>query len=198
MRKSKYLRSLEPLLKRTFFSAKEAAVKGIPSHALSYFCKLGIIETVSHGLYRPVHGSSQEDAQWEDLILTAKSIPQGIICLISALCVYGLTDQIMRQSWIAIPNRVKRPKRPHLRVVRLRNMTLGKTKIKLGKSTVNIFNRERTIIDAFRLLSHEVAIKALKAYLSWTEGYKPDLKKLQEYARLLRVEIHPYVLALTT
>ncbi len=190
------MRSLGPLLKRSFFNAEDAAIKGIPSYALSYFCKLGMIERVSRGLYRSV--TYQGDAQWEDLVLTAKSIPQGVICLISALSIYGLTDQIMRQSWIAIPNYAKRPKRPHLRVVRLRNMTLGKTKIKLGKSTVNIFNRERTVIDAFRLLSHEVAIKALKAYLSWTEGYKPDLKKLQEYARLLRVEINPYVLALTT
>jgi predicted transcriptional regulator of viral defense system len=198
MRKSKYFRQLAQLLKMPFFTAKDAARKGIPSYELSYYCKNGLLERVAHGHYRPVHGKAHEEAQWEDLILTVKSIPQGVICLISALCIYDLTDQIMRQSWVAIPNSAKRPKRPHLRIVRLRNMSLGKTKIKLGKSSVNIFNRERTIIDAFRLLSLEVAIKALKAYLSWTGGYKPDLKKLQEYARLLNVEIHPYILALTT
>jgi predicted transcriptional regulator of viral defense system len=198
MRKSKYYRPLAQLLKMPFFSTQDASRKGIPSYELSYYCKCGIIERISHGLYRPVHGAAKTDFQWEDLVLIAKSIPQGVICLISALCIYDLTDQIMRQSWIAIPNSAKKPKRPHLRVVRLRNISLGKTKIKLSKTTVNIFNRERTIVDAFRLLSHEVAIKALKAYLSWTGGYKPDLKKLQEYARLLHVEIHPYILALTT
>ena len=198
MRKSKYFHSLAQLLKMDSFTAKDAAGKGMPSYELSYYCKRGIIERVAHGLYCPTHGKAHADAQWEDLVLITKSIPQGIICLISALCIYGLTDQIMRQSWIAIPNKAKKPKRPHLRAVRLRNMTLGRTKIKLGTSTVNIFNRERTIIDAFRLLSHEVAIKALKSYLSWTEGYKPNLNKLQEYARILKVEIHPYVLALTT
>jgi predicted transcriptional regulator of viral defense system len=198
MRKSKYSRPLAQLLKMPAFTAKDAARKGIPSYELSYYCKRGIIERIAHGLYRPAHDTIHIDAQWEDLALTAKSIPHGVICLISALCIYGLTDQIMRQSWIAIPNSAKKAMRPHLRIVRLRNMALGKTKIKLGRSTVNIFDRERTIIDSFRLLSHEVAIKALKAYLSWTEGYKPDLRKLQEYARLLKVEIHPYVLALTT
>ena len=196
MRKTKYFRTLEYLLKMPSFTAEVAARKGMPSHALSYYCKRGVIERVAHGLYRPVY--TKGDTQWEDLILISNSIPHGVICLISALCIYGLTDQIMRQSWIAIPNKAKKPKRPHLRTVRLRNMHLGKTKIKLGKLTVNIFDRERTIIDAFRLLSHEVAIKALKAYLSWAEGYKPNLKKLQEYARLLKVGIHPYVLALTT
>jgi predicted transcriptional regulator of viral defense system len=198
MRKSKYFRQLAQLLKMPFFTTKDASRKGMPSYELSYYCKCGVIERVAHGIYRPAHGEGQTDAQWESLVLISKSIPQGVICLISALCIYDLTDQIMRQSWIAIPNSAKRPKRPHLRVVRLRNMSLGKIKIKLGKTTVNIFNRERTIIDAFRLLSHEVAIKALKAYLSWTGGHKPDLKKLQEYARLLKVEIHPYILALTT
>jgi predicted transcriptional regulator of viral defense system len=198
MRKSKYFRPIRELLKRAFFTTKEASRKGIPSYELSYYCKCGVIERVSHGLYRPVLSETETEAPWEDLILTSKSIPQGVICLISALCIYDLTDQIMRQSWIAIPNSAKKPKRPHLRVVRLRNMSLGKTKIKLGKTAVNIFNRERTIVDAFRLLSHEVAIKALKAYLSRIGGYKPDLKKLQEYARILKVEINPYILALTT
>lgn len=198
MRQSKYFHQLAQLLKMPFFTAEDASRKGMPSYELSYYCKRGVIERVSHGLYRPAHGESKTDAQWESLVLTAKSIPQGVICLISALSIYDLTDQIMRQSWIAIPNSTKSPKRPNIRVIRLRNMSLGKTKIKLGETTVNIFNRERTIVDSFRLLSHEVAIKALKAYLSWSGGHKPDLKKLQEYAKLLKVEIHPYILALTT
>src|SRR5476651_914068 len=121
MRKSKYYRPLAQLLKMPSFSTQDASRKGIPSYELSYYCKCGVIERVSHGLYRPVHDAAKADSQWEDLVLIAKSIPQGVICLISALCIHDLTDQIMRQSWIAIPNSAKKPKRPHLRVIRLRN-----------------------------------------------------------------------------
>lgn len=38
-----------------------------------------------------------------------------------------------------------------------------------------IFGRERTIIDSFRLLSQETAIKALKMALSSKSGVRLDL-----------------------
>lgn len=41
-------------------------------------------------------------------------------------------------------------------------MELGKIEIELEGSVVSIFDRELTIIDAFRLLNREIAIKALK------------------------------------
>ena len=47
----------------------------------------------------------------------------------------------------------------------MRNMSLGLTTVKMGKYKVKIFDRERTIVDAFRYLSDEIAIKALQAYL---------------------------------
>ena len=80
----------------------------------------------------------------------------------------------------------------------MRNMALGQTKVKIGKYLVKIFDRERTVIDAFRYLSHEVAIKALQQYLRMSRDPKPDMQKLSKYATLLKVSIAPYVMALTT
>jgi predicted transcriptional regulator of viral defense system len=197
MKRSKYLPSLRLLLKKPFFTAKDAAKKEIPSYALSVFCNCGMMERIARGIYRSISYQAKVDVQWERLVLTAKSIPNGIICLISALCIYELTDQIMREYWIAIPNHAKSPKRPYVRIIRMRNLILGKGKIQLGEYKINIFDRERTIVDAFRLLSHEVAIKALKAYLAWPQGKKPDLIKLQKYATLLGVDLNPYILSLT-
>jgi predicted transcriptional regulator of viral defense system len=77
-------------------------------------------------------------------------------------------------------------------------MDLGKTEINLEGVKVPIFDRERTIIDAFRLLSYEVAIKALKAALSQTKKNRIDLVKLQAYAKQLRVNITPYLMSITT
>ena len=171
---------------------------GIPSRMLAYFCQKGVIERVGRGVYRVIEASSGVDLDFEELVLTVSSIPRGVVCLISALCYYKLTDQIMREYWIAIPNSDKSPKRPHTRIVRMRNMTLGLTVVKMGKYKVKIFDRERTIIDAFRYLSDEVAIKALQAYLKFSSGSKADLPKLSKYAKALRVNIHSYIMALTT
>lgn len=77
-------------------------------------------------------------------------------------------------------------------------MALGQTTVKIGKYTIKIFDRERTVVDAFRYLSHEIAIKALQGYLKTTESHKPNLPKLAKYAGILRVSIEPYILALTT
>lgn len=79
----------------------------------------------------------------------------------------------------------------------MRNIELGKTKIKLGEYHVQIFDRERCIVDAFRYLSKEIAIKAIQYYFRGS-GYKPNLKKLGKYAKALRVNITPYILAYTT
>jgi predicted transcriptional regulator of viral defense system len=198
MYRSKYQDLLGPLLKEPIFKASEARSRGIPSRMLAHFCQKGIIERISRGVYRVLDASSGVDLDLEDLILTVSSIPRGVICLISALCYYNLTDQIMREYWIAIPNADKSPKRPHTRIVRMRNMTLGIDTVKIGKYKVKIFDRERTLVDSFRYLSSEIAIKAIQLYLKQSSRHKIDLPKLSKYAKALRVKIQPYILALTT
>jgi predicted transcriptional regulator of viral defense system len=198
MKRSKYQHLLDPLLKEPIFKASDARSRGIPSRMLVHFCQKGVIERVARGLYRVVGASSGVNLDFEELVLTASSIPRGVVCLISALCYYKLTDQIMREYWIAIPNTDKRPKRPHTRVVRMRNMSLGLTTVKIGKYEVKIFDRERTIVDSFRYLSDEIAIKALKSYLQPSGEKKADLPKLSKYAKALRVNINSYIMALTT
>lgn len=197
MRKSKYQDLIAPLLKKPIFNASEARSRGIPSRMLAYYCQKGVIERVSRGVYRVLEASSGVNWDLEELVLTASTIPRGVICLISALCYYNLTDQIMRQYWIAIPNKDKSPKRPHVRIIRMRNMSLGVTHVKIGKYKVKIFDRERTIVDSFRFLSLEVAIKAIQLYLK-PSSYRVNLPKLSKYAKALRVNIDQYILALTT
>ena len=77
-------------------------------------------------------------------------------------------------------------------------MGLGKAIVDLGGVQVPIFDRERTIIDAFRLLSQETAIKALKMALSSKSSVRLDLRKLQAYAKKLRFNISPYLISATT
>lgn len=194
---SKYGAKIEPFLKKPVFTAAEARAAGIPSRMLAYFCKKGAINHISRGVYGGTQAKMGIDFEWEDLALTALSIPKGVICLISALCYYNLTDQIMREFWVAIPHASKKPQRPKTRIIRMRNIELGRTEVLFGTCSLKIFDRERTIVDAFRYLSREVAIKALHAYLHQQTG-KPNLNKLMNYANQLRFDIHPFVMALTT
>lgn len=180
------------------FSAAEARRAGIPSRMLAYYCVRGVIERLGKGVYRRVSLELDLDLQWQELLLVALSIPNGVICMISALCYYQLTDEIMRECWLAIPHQCTAPKRAHVHIVRMRNVTLGRTTIQLGGYTVKIFDRERSVIDAFRYLDKEIAIKALQGYLQVQGNWRPDLAKLAAYAKKLRVDLTPYIMALTT
>ena len=180
-----------------FFTNKDAEKQGVPRHALVYLEKKGDLEKIYPGTYRFANYESEVDFQWENLALIAASIPESVICLVSALAYYDLTDQVMREIWIAVPHRSYPPKRPNTRIIRTRNIDLGKTTITIGEHTLQIFDQERCIIDAFRYLSKEIAIKALKRYLQ-NPSSKPDLEKLGSYAKKLRVNITPYILSCTT
>jgi predicted transcriptional regulator of viral defense system len=191
------LTKIKHLLTKPSFTAAEAKVLGVGASLLSYYAGKGSIERLSHGVYQGREKDRKEvPFEWEDLISTVTSVPNGQVCLVSALAIYELTDEIPRQHWIAIPHEQFAPRRPLTKIIRMRDTKMGSSRLKLGKTSINIFNKERTIIDAFRFLTPEIAIKALKLYLSGKNG-KPDLVTLRKYSLKLKAPIEKYVEALT-
>ena len=160
---------------------------------LVYYHQKGILEKIGRGIYRSSSLTFNSDWEREDLAWTCSSIEGGIICLLSALDYYGLTDHFPREHWIAIPQKRFTQKRKNTRVVRMRNTDFGVEEIKLAGYKVRIFDRERTVIDAFRYFDKETAITALRNYINPNDDYSPNLKKLHEYAKQLRVNITPYI-----
>lgn len=188
---------LNKLLKRSFFTSRDAKALGISVASLSYYVRKGVIERISHGVYRNPNIESSAPFEWQDLLETASSIPDGTICLISALSYYGLTQEAQRQYWIAVPHKGGLIKRPKTKVVRTRNFKLGRVPFKLGEYKTYIYDKERCVVDAFKMLSKESALYSLKSYLKRTSEHKPNLPKLARYAKKLRVDIVPYIEALT-
>jgi len=197
MIRSKYLEAFRTLSKKEVFSSAAGREAGIPPRMLAYFCENGLLEKVSRGMYKIKNLDFDSAFEWEDLTVTALTIPNGVICLISALCYYGLTDEIMREFWIAIPHATTSPSRKNARIIRMRNISFGQTTIKLGRRKIKIFDRERTIVDAFRYLDKETALKALQTYLKVGKERKPDIDKLLRYGKKLRVDLTPYISAFT-
>lgn len=199
MKKPKALKAIHQLLTRPSFTADEASELGVSTAVLGYYVKTGRIRRLGRGIYQGIdYRSSPENFRWEDLIDAVNSVPGGVVCLVSALAIYEITDEIPRQYWIAISHSTSVNRGASVKIVRFRNMSLGKTTVDLGGIQVPIFDRERTIIDAFRLLSQETAIKSLKMALSSKSKVRLDLRKLQTYAKSLRFNISPYLLSATT
>src|SRR5690606_30309684 len=109
--------------------------------------------------------SEIHDERWFELATTAKRV-NGVICLLSALIYYELSDDFMDEYWIAIAHEHSKIDIPDARIIRMRNFNLGIEEIEMSGLIVKIFDRERTIVDAFRLLDIETAMRALKVYMS--------------------------------
>ena len=91
-------KKLKRLLKKPLFSSKEARKMGVYPSLINYYIKKGYIEKISRGFYKSSFSDLDADFQWEDLVTIVNSVPNGVVCLLSALALYELTDEIPRQA----------------------------------------------------------------------------------------------------
>lgn len=180
-----------------FVTLEQARDAGVSARMLAYYASTGKLQRIARGIYAsPSYLPESEDFRWNDLAIAAANIPGAVICLTSALAYYDLTDEIPRAHWIAVENSQSRTNFPGCRIIRMRNIELGVKELEIAGLKVKIFNKERTIVEAFKFLSFETAMKALKSYLSGEHG-RPDLKKLSQYSKELRVsKVRDYISAL--
>ena len=162
MKSKNALEKLKPLLHAPSFTSGEARFCGVSSSTLAYYVKQNELKRIGHGVYCGANAPVADDFRWEDLIEAIQRVREGVICLTSALSLYHLTEEMPSQHWVAIRNETVHRAMPNTKVVRMRNLTLGKTTIKIENIMLPIFDRERTIVDAFRYLGRETALKALK------------------------------------
>lgn len=110
--------------------------------------------------------------------------PDAVVCCVSALTYYDLTDEEERKIWLAFPQshrvvnqeyRIVYPQGP--------SYSLGIVRHRFGKREVRIYNREKSVVDAFKFLPIDVGYKALRGYLKIKGN---DLSKLTQYARQMR------------
>lgn len=198
MRPQAYLQSLTPLLNQPSFSSKEAQLLGVSAAVLAHYVKTGKLRRIRRGVYQAIDYQNPGAFRWLDLIEAVHSINGGVVCLISALAVYDLTEEIPRQHWIGIRHGTSARSSRQIKIIRFRDIHLGKVEIDLEGARIPIFDRERTIVDAFRLLSRETAIKALKSAVAQGGKNRIDLIKLETYAKKLQFDISPYLLSITT
>ena len=159
----------------------------------------GIVEVLSRGLYRLAELRPLSNP---DLVTVALRIPNGVVCLISALAFHNITTQIPHEVYIAVERGSRPPKvdYPPVRVFRFTGETF-KTGIETHQIEgvqLRIFSPEKTIADCFKYrnkIGLDTAIEALKLYRE-KKRFKAD--DLMQFARVCRVEkvMRPYLEAL--
>jgi predicted transcriptional regulator of viral defense system len=167
------------------FRYSEARRLGISDRRLRRLLADGEIERIARGIYRRADADSLVDL---DLIEVAQRVPEGTLCLVSALARHGLTDQIPVAVDIAIP----RGRRVPQTAVAIswhhfarETFVIGREPLPVGAGEqIGIYNAERCIIDAFRLRhqeGNELAIEALRAWLRRRGSHPADLLAMAKY-----------------
>lgn len=176
-----------------------AIALGIHPRTLYALREAGRLLPVSRGLYRLADLPSLGNP---DLATVAARIPQGVICLISALSFHGITTQIAHQIDVALPRGTKQPRLdyPPVRIFRfsLPALDTGITIHQVDAVPVRVYDAAKSVADCFKFRNRigiDVAVEALKLY---RERKKGDMRELLRYARTCRVErvMMPYLEAL--
>ena len=161
---------------------------GIRAVDIVSLCNAGYLDRIRHGYYR----MAQQNAVAEEQML-ATLVPQGIVCLESALFHYGYSDVAPGRWSIAVPRSVSRA-RLEIEALPLQTYYVQQDIYDLGKTTdefhgveLPVYDRERTICDCFKFrsrLDNELFSRALTAYAN---DPKKNLTNLSVYAKKLRV-----------
>ena len=168
--------------------AADFVAAGVSAVDVVNLCNAGYLDRIRHGYYQLAEGDTSSEEQ-----LLKTLIPQGIVCVESALFHYGYSDFAPRKWSIAVPRSISRTK---LDVDALALQTyyvqseiyeLGRTTADFDGVRLSLYDRERTICDCFKYrsrLDNEIFNKALHAYAN---DPKKNLQNLSTYAKKLRV-----------
>ena len=172
---------------------------GIPRVYLTRLCQKGLVERVGRGLYRLARA---ETSEYITLAEAAKLVPNGVVCLLSALSFHGLTTQIPHEVWMAIDVKARRPKVAGvpLRIVRFsgKALTAGVEIHRIDGVPVKITCLAKTVADCFKYRNKIGLDVALEALRECRRQRKCSLEDLWHYAKICRVAnvMKPYLEAI--
>jgi len=186
---------------RPLLRARDLAEHALPTIALTRLVAAGKLERVARGVYSLPHRKLSEHRSLAEASLR---VPQGVICLLSALRVHGIGTQAPFEVWLAIPHNAPTPRldQPALRVVRMSGPALaeGIETQRIDGVDVRVFSAAKTVADCFKFrnkIGLDVALEALRD--GWMSG-KLKMDELWRHATTDRVAnvMRPYLESVTS
>jgi predicted transcriptional regulator of viral defense system len=177
----------------------QALRAGIHPSTLYTMRDVGTLEVVSRGVFR-LAGS--EPLGNPDLVTVATRVPNGVICLISALAFHQITTQIPHEVHVALQRGAELPRLEHppikLYWFKDQAFTAGVDTHKLDGVDIRIYSPEKTLADCFKFrnkIGLDTAVEAVRLY---RERRSVNVDALMRYAAMCRVEkvMRPYLEAI--
>lgn len=169
------------------FRISDAVAEGVSRTTLHRLRQRGELSSVRRGVVRlPEAGMGM----LSDLAVVSAVVPRGTICLNSALAFWDLSDEIPRQIHVAVPRGAHRPsiEQPptKVHVFSAETFEVDRQRARTDASEPFwIYSRERSVIDAIRMIrwvGPDLALHALRRYMAQPRA---NAARLSELAREL-------------
>ncbi|UCH97541.1 MAG: type IV toxin-antitoxin system AbiEi family antitoxin domain-containing protein [Candidatus Aminicenantes bacterium] len=196
MKSSKFSEALELIKKAGILRPRDLDSYGIPREYFRRLYRQGLIDKIGRGLYTLKDANITEH---HSLVEACKKVPNGMICLLSALHFHEITTQIPFEVWIAIDNKSKKPKPENLalRVVRFSGSALhaGVEEHTIENVRIRVYNPAKTVADCFKYRNKIGLDVALEALRDCRDKKLCTIDQLWEYAQICRVSnvMRPYL-----
>lgn len=159
--------------------------QGLTRHGLDRLIDSGEFERIAPGLFLRSGLADDTTAAW---IAIAAKRPDATLCLLTALSLHDLTDEIPARSDIAIPRGTQPVTVHHAPIAWHRfdadTFSIGRTEHALPDgSSIGLYSAERTLIDLFRLRhawGSDLALGALKQWLRERDNSPGSLVTMAE------------------
>lgn len=172
---------------------------GIARVVLTRLVSSGALERVARGVYRL---PGKQGAEHESLATIAVKVPQAVFCLLTALQIHGLTTQLPRQVWVAMPQGSHAPKMdyPPIKMVQFSGdaYAQGVEVVQAEQVALRVYGVAKTVADCFKhrnTIGLDVALEALKETLRTRKASADELWRFAKVCRVANV-MRPYLEAL--
>lgn len=184
----------------TVLRSRDLTALGFSRVQIADSTKRGLIQRIGRGLYTIENAKITEKHSY---VQVAKMVPHGVLCLLTACRLHGITTQNPRDVWLALEPKAWEPKITFvsIRLHRFSGQAFseGIETIRCEGVDLRVYSVAKTVADLFRLrnkIGLDIALEALRDAL---KQRKCTTRELMHFARLRHVAkvIEPYLTAYT-
>jgi predicted transcriptional regulator of viral defense system len=189
-------RALRLIEKHGLARPRDLEACGITRAQLSRMVSKGLVRREARGIYMVARHAPTAG---HTLAQTAKRVPEGVFCLLTALRIHGLTTQSPAEVWVALAEKARRPRLdyPRLRIARFAGeaLTEGIEERRTEGVTLRVYSAAKTVADCFKYrnkIGIDLAVEALRDYSRKHRGGATELARFARICRVSRV-MQPYL-----
>ena len=171
--------------------ARDLTRMGIPQRYLGLLRDEGALVRLDRGVYVT---NSDSDSPHFALAQVAKSVPGGVVCLLSALRFHEIGTQLPHQVWLALDRRAAKPRVsfPEIHFVRFSGaaMAEGIEEHIVSGVTVRIYCPDKTVVDCFKY-----AFRFRWKFCSWVLGNRSSEMDVNQDVGINQIAHYSFSLA---